>query len=107
MARSIILFVGAGLAEIAGGYLVWLWWRDGRSWPVGLVGAIALFAYGVIPTYQVAHFGRVYAAYGGVFVVLSVAWGWAIDGIRPDDYDVLGASICVLGVAIIMYAPRS
>ena len=85
---------------------MWLWWRDGRPWPVGLIGAIALVAYGIIPTYQAAHFGRVYAAYGGVFVVLSVLWGWAIDGTRPDRYDVLGALICVLGVAVMMYAPR-
>jgi small multidrug resistance family-3 protein len=103
---SVTLFALAGLAEIGGGYLVWLWWRDGRPWPVGLIGAIALVAYGIIPTYQAAHFGRVYAAYGGMFVVLSVLWGWAIDGTRPDRYDVLGALICVLGVAVMMYAPR-
>jgi small multidrug resistance family-3 protein len=66
MIRSVILFVLAGLAEIGDGYLVWLWWRDGRSWPMGLFGAIALVLYGVIPTYQPAHFGRVYAAYGGM-----------------------------------------
>jgi small multidrug resistance family-3 protein len=63
--------------------------------------------YGIIPTYQTAHFGRVYAAYGGVFVVLSVIWGWAIDGIAPDPYDWIGGLICVVGVAVIMYAPRS
>ena len=107
MARSITLFILAGLAEIGGGYLVWRWWRDGCPWPIGLVGAVAHVAYGIIPTYQPAHFGRVYAAYGGVFVALSVLWGWAIDGTRPDTYDVLGALVCLLGVAIIMYAPRA
>jgi small multidrug resistance family-3 protein len=66
-----------------------------------------LVLYGVIPTYQFAHFGRVYAAYGGVFVVLSLAWGWAIDGITPDRYDWIGGVICLLGVAVMMYAPRS
>jgi small multidrug resistance family-3 protein len=101
------LFVLAGLAEIGGGYLMWLWWRDARPWPLGLLGALVLVAYGIIPTYQPAHFGRVYAAYGGVFVVLSVLWGWGIDGTRPDRYDTLGALICVLGVAVMMYAPRS
>jgi small multidrug resistance family-3 protein len=65
-----------------------------------------LVLYGIIPTYQATHFGRVYAAYGGVFVVLSLLWGWGIDGIRPDRYDVLGGLICLLGVAVIMYAPR-
>jgi small multidrug resistance family-3 protein len=100
------LFVLAGLAEIGGGYLMWLWWRDARPWPFGLLGALILVAYGIIPTYQPAHFGRVYAAYGGVFVVLSVLWGWGIDGTRPDRYDVLGALTCVLGVAVMMYAPR-
>jgi small multidrug resistance family-3 protein len=74
---------------------------------VGLIGALVLVLYGIIPTYQPAHFGRVYAAYGGVFVILSVAWGWVIDGITPDRYEWIGASICVLGVAVIMYAPRS
>jgi small multidrug resistance family-3 protein len=107
LASSAALFVLAGLAEIGGGYLVWLWWRAGRPWPVGLAGALALVLYGIVPTYQPAHFGRVYAAYGGVFVVLSVVWGWAIDRIAPDRYDILGALICLVGVAVIMYAPRA
>jgi small multidrug resistance family-3 protein len=104
--QSVLLFTLAGLAEIGGGYLMWLWWRNGRAWPVGLLGAAMLVFYGIIPTYQATHFGRVYAAYGGVFVVLSLLWGWGIDGIRPDRYDVLGGLICLLGVAVIMYAPR-
>jgi len=107
VARSLALCVLAGLAEIAGGYLVWLWWRNGKPWPTGLVGALVLFLYGIIPTYQPAHFGRVYAAYGGVFVVLSVVWGWAVDRVAPDRYDMVGAAICLLGVAVIMYAPRA
>ena len=86
---------------------MWLWWREGRPWPVGLVGAAVLVAYGVIPTYQVAHFGRVYAAYGGVFVVLSLLWGWAADRVAPDRYDLAGAALCLAGVAVIMYAPRA
>ena len=106
MTRSISLFVLAGLAEIGGGYLMWLWWRDGRAWPLGAIGAFVLALYGIIPTYQPAHFGRVYAAYGGVFIVLSLVWGWWIDGTVPDRYDVIGALICVAGIALIMYAPR-
>ena len=103
---SIMLFVLAGLAEIGGGYLVWSWWRDGRAWFRGVLGAVILVLYGVIPTYQTAHFGRVYAAYGGVFVVMSVLWGWAIDRVVPDRYDLIGALVCILGVGTIMYAPR-
>ncbi len=74
---------------------------------MGLLGAVILVLYGIIPTYQAAHFGRVYAAYGGVFVVLSILWGWGIDRVAPDRYDVLGGLICILGVAVIMYVPRS
>jgi small multidrug resistance family-3 protein len=72
-------------------------------------GGLALFLYGVLPTFQPedAHFGRVYAAYGGVFVVMSLAWGWWIDGTRPDRFDVIGGAIALVGVATIMYAPRS
>ena len=107
IARSIGLFLLAGLAEIGGGYLMWLWWRGGRPWPMGLVGGLVLVLYGLIPTYQPAHFGRVYAAYGGVFVVLSVLWGWALDRIEPDRWDLIGAALCLAGVAVIMYAPRA
>jgi small multidrug resistance family-3 protein len=78
LARSIILFVLAGLAEIGGGYLIWLWLREGRAWWLGLIGALVVVLYGVIPTLQPPEFdfGRVYAAYGGMFIVLSLLWGW-------------------------------
>ena len=85
---------------------MWLWWREARPWPLGLVGAAVLVLYGFIPTYQAAHFGRVYAAYGGVFVVLSLLWGWVVDRVVPDRYDVAGVCLCLVGVALIMYAPR-
>jgi small multidrug resistance family-3 protein len=71
------------------------------------VGAAVLVLYGLIPTYQAAHFGRAYAAYGGVFVVLSLLWGWAVDRIAPDRYDLAGAALCLAGVAVIMYSPRA
>ncbi len=106
MTRSLLLFVAAGLSEIGGGYLVWQWWRNGASVLVGLLGALVLVIYGIVPTYQPSHFGRVYAAYGGVFVVLSLAWGWIVDRIAPDGADVIGALICLAGVAVIMYWPR-
>ncbi len=108
VARSLLLFALAGLCEIGGGYLVWLWLRDSRSLWLGALGGLVLFLYGVLPTLQPrdASFGRVYAAYGGVFVVLALAWGWWIDGVRPDRYDILGGMIALVGVGVIMYAPR-
>ena len=103
---SVALFVLAGLCEIGGGYLVWLWLREGRSVLLGALGGVILFVYGVVPTLQPAPFGRVYAAYGGVFVVLSLLWGWAVDQVVPDRYDVAGVCLCLAGVAVMMYAPR-
>ncbi len=104
--KSIILFILTGLCEIGGGYLVWLWLRENESIWFAVSGAIILILYGVIPTLQPAHFGRVYAAYGGIFVVLSIPWGWTIDKISPDRYDLVGGLICIVGVFIIMYWPR-
>jgi small multidrug resistance family-3 protein len=103
---SIIYFLLAGVCEIGGGYLVWRWLRDGQSLWYGVLGAIILVLYGVIPTFQPAHFGRVYAAYGGVFIVLSLVWGWQVDRVAPDTFDLIGACVALLGVAIIMYWPR-
>ena len=104
---SLGLFVVAGLCEIGGGYLVWLWFREGRPLAYGITGAIILVLYGILPTLQPAHFSRVYAAYGGMFIVLSLLWGWGIDGVRPDRYDAMGAILCLVGMVVIMYAPRA
>jgi small multidrug resistance family-3 protein len=104
--KSVVLFVLAGLCEIGGGYLVWQWLRNGRGLAIGAIGGVVLFLYGVIPTLQPHHFSRVYAAYGGVFVTLSLAWGWILDGQRPDRFDLIGGALCLLGVGVIMYAPR-
>lgn len=104
--RSLFWFMLAGVMEIGGGYLVWLWLRENKPWWVGLIGALVLVGYGVVPTFQPAHFGRVYAAYGGVFITISLLWGWYLDGHPPDRWDVLGALLCLVGVATIMYAPR-
>lgn len=102
--RTVLLFVLAGLAEIGGGWLVWQWLRGG--WPItwGLMGGAILFLYGVLPTLQSEPaFGRVYAAYGGIFIVLSLLWGYWVDGWRPDRFDLLGATIALGGVAVIMW----
>jgi small multidrug resistance family-3 protein len=104
--RSLFYFLLAGLCEIGGGYLVWLWLREGRSRWLAVAGALVLILYGIIPTLQPANFGRVYAAYGGVFIVLSVLWGWKVDKVVPDRFDLIGGLIALLGVCIIMYWPR-
>jgi small multidrug resistance family-3 protein len=106
--RSVSLFIAAALAEIGGAWLVWQGVREkkGLIW-IG-VGVIALGLYGFVATFQPSpHFGRILAAYGGVFVVGSFVWGIVFDGFRPDRYDIIGAAICLIGVAVIMYAPRA
>ena len=106
VAQSLGLFVLAGLCEIAGGYFVWHWWRNGAHWGIGILGVAVLVLYGFVPTYQPAHFGRVYAAYGGVFIVLSILWGAAVDHILPDRFDLVGGLICLIGAGVVMYWPR-
>jgi small multidrug resistance family-3 protein len=105
-ARSLFFFLLAGLCEIGGGYLMWLWIRDGRGVWFAVLGAAILVLYGIIPTFQPANFGRVYAAYGGIFIVLSILWGWQIDKVMPDRFDLLGGLVALMGVTIIMYWPR-
>ncbi len=90
------ILCGSGSAREAN----WLW--DCRSF----FYAAILILYGIIPTFQTAHFGRVYAAYGGMFIVLSLLWGWAMDGMKPDRFDIMGGAICLVGMAVIIYAPR-
>jgi small multidrug resistance family-3 protein len=104
--KSFAYFLLAGLCEISGGYLVWLWLRENKSIWYALTGAVVLVLYGVIPTLQPANFGRVYAAYGGVFIALSILWGWQVDKVLPDRFDVIGGIVALAGVVIIMYAPR-
>lgn len=105
--KSILYFVLAGLFEIGGGYLIWLWIREGRGIEFAVLGAVVLVLYGVIPTLQPANFGRVYAAYGGVFIFMALLWGWQVDKITPDRFEIIGATIALFGVFIIMYWPRS
>ena len=105
--RSVLLFALAAVAEIGGAYLVWIGLRDGRGAWVAVLGGVLLVAYGVIATLQPQdEFGRVLAAYGGVFIAGSLCWGAAFDGFRPDRFDLAGAALALAGVAVIMYAPR-
>ncbi|SDI87504.1 small multidrug resistance family-3 protein [Actinokineospora alba] len=105
--KSVLLFGVAAVAEIGGAWLVWQGVREQRGWLWMLGGVLALGAYGFVATLQPdAHFGRILAAYGGVFVVGSLLWGMVADGFRPDRFDVIGAAVCLVGVAVIMYSPR-
>ncbi|MBZ5748956.1 YnfA family protein [Metabacillus rhizolycopersici] len=104
---TIFLFLLAGLAEIGGGYLIWLWLREGKPLYFGITGGVALAIYGVVATFQsFPSFGRVYAAYGGVFIILSVLWGWGVDKKTPDIYDWIGAIVCLIGVSIMLLPSR-
>ena len=105
--KSVMLLIAAAIAEIGGAYLVWIAIKDGRGLLAGALGVLALGLYGVIAAFQPdSEFGRVLAAYGGVFIIGSMAWGMAFDGFHPDRYDVAGAAICLVGIAVIMYWPR-
>lgn len=104
--RSIFYFLVAGLCEIGGGYLIWLWLRGGKSLPHAIVGAAVLILYGIVAAQQPANFGRVYAAYGGFFIALSILWGWQVDGVAPDRWDWIGGAVAILGAWLIFYAPR-
>ncbi|RJK96319.1 YnfA family protein [Vallicoccus soli] len=107
VARSALLFALAALAEIGGAWLVWQGLREQRGLLWVGAGVLALGAYGVVATLQPsAEFGRVLAAYGGVFVAGSLLWGVLVDGYRPDRWDVTGVAVCLLGVGLLMYAPR-
>jgi small multidrug resistance family-3 protein len=104
--KSFFIFFLAGLCEIGGGYLIWLWLKENKSLAYGIIGGIVLIAYGVIATWQTANFGRVYATYGGIFIVMALLWAWKVDGFKPDKYDILGATIALFGAVVIIYMPR-
>ena len=104
--KSILIFLVAGLCEIGGGYLVWLWLKEGKPLWYGLLGGVILSLYGVVATLQSAGFARVYATYGGFFIVLSLLWAYKFDGFILDKYDIIGAFIALIGVCVIYYAPR-
>src|SRR5690349_25131713 len=106
MIKSLLYFVAAGLCEIGGGYLVWLWLRENRPFYYAVIGAAVLVLYGVIPTLQPADFGLVYADCGGVYGVLSILWGWRLAKISSDRFDLIGGAVPLVGVFITISWPR-
>lgn len=104
----VFIFILAGLCEIGGGYLIWLWLREGHTYWLGLMGGIILILYGVVATFQsFSIFGRVYAAYGGVFIIMSLFWAYVVDKQSQDKYDVIGAIICIIGVLVMLLPSRA
>lgn len=104
--RILVLFVLAAAAEIGGAWLIWQAVKEDRGWILALLGVMALGAYGFIAALQPdANFGRVLAAYGGVFIAGSLAWGIVVDGFKPTMWDYIGSGVALLGAAIIILAP--
>lgn len=104
--KTILIFILAGLCEIGGGYLVWLSVKGGKPLWYGVLGGMILILYGLVATLQTANFAKVYATYGGFFIVLSLVWAFIFDKYSPTKYDIIGALIALLGVCIIYYSPR-
>lgn len=103
---TLALFFFAALLEIGGGYLIWKWLKEHKGKIFGLIGALILFSYGIIPTFQPANFGRVYATYGGIFVIASIMWGYWIDKKKPDKFEIIGSIVVLAGISVIFYFPR-
>src|SRR5688572_4701120 len=103
VARSIWIFLLAAVFEIGGCYFIWLWLREYKSFWYGIAGGLFLAAYGIVATFQPSSFGRVYAAYGGFFIIASLLWAYKLDHFKPDRYDVIGAIVALIGVCIIYY----
>lgn len=105
--KSILIFFFAGICEIGGGYLVWLWFKDGKSMWYGVLGGILLAFYGVVASMQPPGFGRTYATYGGIFIVMSLIAAYKLDNFVPDRYNLIGAFIALIDVCVIYFAPRN
>jgi small multidrug resistance family-3 protein len=108
MIKTAIIYVGAALAEIGGCFAFWAWLRLGKSalWAVPGLVALTVFAY-LLTRVEAFYAGRAFAAYGGVYIAASLAWLWAVEGARPDRWDLIGAVVCVAGAAIILFGPRA
>lgn len=104
--KVISIFVLAGLCEIGGGYLVWLWVKEEKPIWYGLLGAVLLISYGFVATFQPNNFARTYAAYGGIFIIMSLIWAYKFDNFKPDKFDIVGAIVAFVGISIIFFAKR-
>ena len=104
---TLVAYIGAALAEIAGCFAFWAWLRLERSpfWLVPGIASLCLFAY-LLTLVEAEHAGRTYAAYGGIYILTALSWLWVAEGVRPDRWDVLGTGICLAGAAIILWGPR-
>ena len=107
MTKTLALFVCTALAEIIGCYLPYLWLTQNKSVWLLIPAGIALAAFAWLLTLHPAAAGRVYAAYGGVYICVAIGWLWAVDGIRPGPWDWLGVAVTLCGMAIIAFAPRA
>ncbi|WP_218689716.1 YnfA family protein [Psychrobacter sp. BF1] len=105
--KTLSLFFLTALAEIVGCYLPYLWLREGKSIWLLIPGMLSLMAFVWLLTLHPTAVGRVYAAYGGVYIATAIMWLWAVNGIRPSMWDIVGSAVALLGMAIIMFAPRS
>ncbi len=106
MLKSLILFILTALFEVGGGFLIWLWIKEHKPLYFGIIGMTALILYGILATLQNNEFGRIYAAYGGIFIVFSILWAMGFDGFKPDKWDMMGVGLILLGIFMIMYIPR-
>jgi len=108
MTKTALVYIAAALAEIAGCFSFWIWLRQGKSiwWLAPGMASLALFAW-LLTQVDSAAAGRAYAAYGGVYICASLAWLWAVEGVRPDRWDGIGAAICIVGAAVIILGPRT
>lgn len=108
MTKTALVYIAAALAEIAGCFSFWIWLRQGKSiwWLAPGMASLALFAW-LLTQVDSAAAGRAYAAYGGVYICASIAWLWAVEGVRPDRWDGIGAAICIVGAAVILLGPRT
>lgn len=104
----LLAYLGAAVAEIAGCFAFWAWLRMGKPvfWVIPGLASLALFAW-LLTLVDVEHAGRTYAAYGGVYIAAAVAWLWLAEGVKPDRWDLIGAAICLLGAAVILFGPRA
>ncbi|GAB2642674.1 YnfA family protein [Emticicia sp. W12TSBA100-4] len=100
------IFILAGLCEIGGGYLIWLWLKEEKPIWYGLLGGFLLVFYGIVATFQPNNFARTYAAYGGIFIIMSLIWAYKFDNFKPDKFDIIGAIIVFVGISIIFFAKR-